>query len=203
MLFLLYINDIPQALSNIHTYLSADDKSTFYQWQDIENVLNKKFANVCDWFVDNKSSIYFGEDKTKCILFSRDKNLSELSITYNNNRIKQYRLVEFLGCSLDANLNRESMVMKSLRKINTKLQFLYRQNRFLNPKLRRWLCNFLIQPHLSCACISWYPLVNQKIKNKSQVTQNKCIRFCLKLKSSQHIGTKEFKKANYVQTKGI
>ena len=95
------------------------------------------------------------------------------------------------------------MVMKSLRKINTKLQFLYRQNRFLNPKLRWLLCNFLIQPHLSCACISWYPLVNQKIKNKSQVTQNKCIRFCLKLNSRQHIGTKEFKKANYVPTKGF
>ena len=29
LLFLLYINDIPQVLSNIHTYLSADDTSIF------------------------------------------------------------------------------------------------------------------------------------------------------------------------------
>ena len=55
---------------------------------EIENVLNKEFANVCDWFVDNKLSIHFGEDKTKCILFSRDKNLPELNIPYNNNGIK-------------------------------------------------------------------------------------------------------------------
>ena len=40
----------------------------------LKNVLNKELTNVCDWFVDNKLSIYFGEDTTKCILFSRDKN---------------------------------------------------------------------------------------------------------------------------------
>ena len=40
----------------------------------LKNVLNKEFANVCDWFVDNKLLSHFGADKTKCILFSRDKN---------------------------------------------------------------------------------------------------------------------------------
>ena len=57
LLFLLYINDIPQALLNTHTYLYADDTSIFCQHKDvieIENVLNKEFANVCYWFVDNQ-----------------------------------------------------------------------------------------------------------------------------------------------------
>ena len=45
------------------------------------SVLNKEFVNVCDWFVDHKLSVCFGEDKAKCILFSRDKNLPELNIT--------------------------------------------------------------------------------------------------------------------------
>ena len=43
-------------------------------------------------------------------------------------------MVEYLGCCLVTNLSGESMAMKSLKKINTKLQFLYRQNEFLNPK---------------------------------------------------------------------
>ena len=72
---------------------------------------------------------------------SRDKNLPELNITYNNNRIKQNCMVEYLGCCLEANLNGESTAMKSLWKINTKLQFLNRQDEFLNPKLCRLLCN--------------------------------------------------------------
>ena len=46
---------------------------------EIENVLNKEFENACDRFVDNKLPIHSGEDKTKCILFSRDRNLPELN----------------------------------------------------------------------------------------------------------------------------
>ena len=53
-------------------------------------------------------------------------------------------MVEYLGCCLDANLIGGPMAMKSLRKINTKLQFLSRQNEFLNPKLRRLLCNHIL-----------------------------------------------------------
>ena len=74
-------------------------------------------------------------------------------------------MIEYLGCCLDANLSGESGAMKSLREISTILQFLYRQNEFLNPKLRRLLCNSLIQPHFY-AFISWYPLINQKMRNK-------------------------------------
>ena len=110
-------------------------------------------------------------------------------------------MIEYLGCRLGPNLSRESMAMKSLRKFNTKLQFLYRQNEFLNPKSRRLLGNSLIQPHFDYACMSWYLLIDQKIRNKLQVTQNKCIRFCLKLNSRQHIGAKEFIKINWLHTK--
>ena len=31
--------------------------------KDIEKQLNEDFANIYDWFVDNKLSIHFGEDK--------------------------------------------------------------------------------------------------------------------------------------------
>ena len=65
LLFMLYINDTPQALSNTHIYLYADDTSIFCQHKDvteIENILNKEFPNVCDWFVHNKVSVRFGED---------------------------------------------------------------------------------------------------------------------------------------------
>ena len=36
----------------------------------LENQLNEDFCNICHWFVDNKLSIHFGEDKTKSILFA-------------------------------------------------------------------------------------------------------------------------------------
>ena len=124
LLFMLYKNDILQALSNTQTYLYADGTSIFCQHKDvteIENVLDKEFWNAYDWFVDNKLSVHFGKYKSKCILFSRDKNLPEISITCSNNRLKEYRMVEYLGCCLEAKVSGESMAVKSLRKINTKL----------------------------------------------------------------------------------
>ena len=41
----------------------------FYQYRnitEIENALSKEFVNVYGWFVDNKFSIHFGKNKTKC-----------------------------------------------------------------------------------------------------------------------------------------
>ena len=60
-------------LSNVNLFLYADDTCLVHQHKDInkiENQLNEDFSNICDWFVNNKLSIHFGEDKTKSILFA-------------------------------------------------------------------------------------------------------------------------------------
>ena len=52
-------------------FLYADDTCLVCQRKDtnkIEKQLNKDFRSICDWFVDNKLSIHFGDDKTKSIL---------------------------------------------------------------------------------------------------------------------------------------
>ena len=75
--------------------------------------------------------------------------------------------MQYLGCYLGANLN----VDETPKKINTNRQILYKQNKFLKPKLRRLLCNSLIQAHFDYACFCLYPLVRQQISRKIQVTQ--------------------------------
>ena len=85
LLFLLYINDIPQAV-DCDLFLYADDTCLLFQHKDLERVkeeLTKNFSNICDWFVDNKLSIHFGEDKTKSMLFftkNRKRKLGTLHI---------------------------------------------------------------------------------------------------------------------------
>ena len=42
---------------------------------------------MCDWFVDNKLSMHFGQDKTKSILFGTKhklRNAKPLNIVYND-----------------------------------------------------------------------------------------------------------------------
>ena len=77
LLFLLYVNDLKQAV-DCDLFLYADDSCSVYQHKDVKEIernLNKNFSNVCDWFVDNKLSINFGEEKTKCILFGTKHRL--------------------------------------------------------------------------------------------------------------------------------
>ena len=90
------------------------------------------------------------------------------------------------------------MAMQVCKEVTSKLKFLYRKNRFLSKDLRRLLCNALIQPHFDYACAAWYPNLNKKYKNKLQVLQNKCIRFCLQLDNIEHIGTEHFDKISWL-----
>ena len=76
-LFLLYINDMPQAVET-DLFLYVDDTGLVFQHKDINKMneqLNKGFHNIYLWFIDNKLSIHFGEDKTKCILFSSKQKM--------------------------------------------------------------------------------------------------------------------------------
>ena len=93
------------------------------------------------------------------------------------------------------------MVTKVLSLINGRLKFLYRKQKFFNYSLRRLLCNALIQPHYNYACSAWYPSLNKRLLKKIQISQNKCVRYCLKLDNRAHIGANEFKEINWLPTK--
>ena len=89
--FLLHANDLPQSLSDAGSYLYADDTCIFYQHEDvkkIENVLNEEFSSLCQWFIGNRLSVHFGEDKTKLILFSKMRGLKEINISFAGHSIK-------------------------------------------------------------------------------------------------------------------
>ena len=64
LLFLQYINDLSQALNKIWSYLYANDACIFCQDEDIEKESLKEFSSLCEWFIDNKLPIHFGDDKT-------------------------------------------------------------------------------------------------------------------------------------------
>ena len=101
----------------------------------------------------------------------------------------------YLGCLLDESLSGEPMCLTVINKINSRLRFLHRKNRFLSRLLHRLLCNSLIQPHFVYA---WYPNLNKRLRSKLQIPQNKCIRFCLNLNNKAHIGQKEFKQIHWL-----
>ena len=152
LLFLIYVSDMPLAVKS-NLFLYVDDSCLMYQQRNVEEIekqLNKNFENVCDWFVDNKLSIHFGENKTKSILFASKRKIisaRKLNAKYKNIKIKQHSHFTYLGCVLNETLSGEPMALKALNKINGKLKFLYSKNKFLTPTLRRMLC-MLLSSHI-------------------------------------------------------
>ena len=95
--------------------------------EEIEKVLNNDFENVCDWFVDNKLSIHFGEDKTKSILFASQrkiKNRKKIWLKYQDIEIKQHSQVTYLRSVMNEAMSGEPVTLKLINKINGKLKFL-------------------------------------------------------------------------------
>ena len=91
------------------------------------------------WFIEIEQSIHFEDDKPKASFSSWMKSSPKLNISYEDCFLKQHSTVEYLGCYNDSNLNGDSMVRRVLKKINIKLNFLWRQTNYLNFSSRRLL----------------------------------------------------------------
>ena len=61
------------------------------------------------------------------------QNAKSLNIVYDGIEIKQHAKAKYLGYILDESLSGESMALNVIDKIDSRLKFLHRQNRFLTP----------------------------------------------------------------------
>ena len=103
----------------------------------IPKQLKSSFTKISTHFVNGslitRLSIYFGQEKTKSILFGTKRLLHKgkaLNIGYGDTEIKQHTKVTYLGCILDNDFSGESMVTKVLGLTNRRLKFLYRKQNF-------------------------------------------------------------------------
>ena len=89
LLFLIYINDLPDASSFI-TFLFADDTTLLYSHENIDkliSIVNSEFQKVVQFFRQHKHSLY--PLKTKFFVFSnspvvKNMNIIQLFINCNN-----------------------------------------------------------------------------------------------------------------------
>ena len=72
----------------------------------------------------------------------------------------------------DESLSGDSMALNVIDKVNLRLKFLHRQNRFLTPPLRRLLCNALTQPFFDYACTAWFSNLSKRLKLRLQASSS-------------------------------
>ena len=129
-MFLIYRSDLAQAVVDLLLY--AGGTCIVFQHKNgtgIEKQLLRNFLSLCDWSVDNKLSMHFGQDKTKSVLFgTRNKlrNAKTLNIVSSFTKIKQYAKVKHLGSIFDQ-VSVHSMALNAIGKVNSGLKFLHTQ----------------------------------------------------------------------------
>ena len=79
LLFLIYITDMPQAVDSELLLYDDDTCLVFQHWdiKEIEEHLNRDSSTLVDWFLDNKLSVNFGEDKKNPVSFLRNTDRNQ------------------------------------------------------------------------------------------------------------------------------
>ena len=74
LLFLIYVNELSnhyQRVVPIWMQITLAFSTSMRTLKNIKIVLTEERSSLYQWFIENKLSINFGEDKTKFILFSK------------------------------------------------------------------------------------------------------------------------------------
>jgi hypothetical protein len=172
LLFLIYINDLPNASAVLQFALFADDTNIFVSsksYNGLFNLMNQELTGVTDWFYANKLSLNL--TKTNYILFcSHRKKLppNESQLVINDIPIPRVASVKFLGTYLDQSLTWNEHIKVISQKIAKNIGVIARIAYLLPIQTRLNLYYSLIQPYLTYCNMVWastYPARFSRLNN--------------------------------------
>ena len=160
LLFLIYINDIPNSSNLFNFLMYADDTTLFCCLADVDSVnkelvSNSELKSVHLWLSANKLTL--NVNKSKYMLFRKHKNtqLPKLNLQINNSNIHSTSEFNFLGLHINMKLNWDTHVNVIGNKISSvigiikKIQFIFPKEILLS------IYNALILPHINYCLLSW------------------------------------------------
>ena len=111
LLFLLYVNDLPNSSSELVPIMFADDTNFFFEHSKINTLfktVSDELIKINEWFSANKLSLNVG--KTRFSLFHKSGKKCSISshlpaLKINNRDIERVNTMKFLGVLLDDNLS--------------------------------------------------------------------------------------------------
>ena len=175
-----------------HLSLYADDSTLIASGDnagELGEYLSGQLASCKSWMIDNRLSLHLG--KTECILIGTNRRLrdaGEFRVTCDGLEVKKVEKVRYLGVMLDQHLNGQAQASCVIKKVASRLGFLYRGSSFLDRKTRGLLCNALVQPCLDYCLVSWYLKLTVAFRNRLDVLQRKMARYVLGIGPRAHIG---------------
>jgi hypothetical protein len=156
LLFLLYINDLPYVTSLL-TKLFADDTCLVFSAANIDElqiVINREMRLIHNWMVSNKLSINY--DKTKYMLFHRQRNQSPFSLYINDNKIEKVNCIKYLGVKIDSKLTWKEHIKYIEGKLSAACGAIYRLRQSVNQECLRSFYFAHAYFHLQYSILAWF-----------------------------------------------
>ena len=179
LLFLIYINDLPNISIDTNFVLFADDTNIFVK--AVNKMLayekaNKVLEQLNLYMVVNKLHI----NMSKCcfIDFKSPKSDNEnenYALKIKTTKIKQVNEAKFLGVTIDENLNWNSHIKKLSKKLSCSAGILNLIKDNIPEELHKNLYYTLFESHLSYGITVWGGVSNNKIEPLFK-KQKKCLR---------------------------
>ena len=175
LLFIIYINDMPQISNLAQFILYADDANiivTGKSLREIEQTISNLIPLLLDWISCN--GLKLNIKKTKYIIFSNHPK-HDINITISNTKIERKTSERFLGIIMDENLNWNVHRSALASKISRNAGIMFKLRGTVPQTLLKTLYYSFVQSHL-CFCPSVWGLGSQNSLTKIFSAQKKAIR---------------------------
>ena len=121
LLFLIYINDLPNVSDKLKFFLFADDTNIYYESVDLlelEKTVNKELQNLSLWLKVNRLALNI--DKTNFLIFHSTKRLKNHNVTLKLDKkaISEQTYIKYLGVLIDSHLNWKHHIVNVSKKIS-------------------------------------------------------------------------------------
>ena len=178
LLFIIYINDLPE-ISNLAKYIFfADDANILVTGQNLPEIsdkLNAVIAAIEKWVKCN--GLKLNIKKTKYMIFSnkRDIDFSLLKLFLNGKSVERSDKERFLGVIVDSGLSWKTHISGLKSKISRNAGILYRLKGIVPNNVLKLVYNSLIQSHMYY-CSNVWGLGSKSSLNSLFCAQKKAIR---------------------------
>ena len=158
LLFLLYINDLNQAMKSCKVHHFGDDANLLCLSNSIKKLnkqVNADLTHLFNWLNANKISLYI--KKTEMVIFkSKQKKLEgDLKIKSCGKRLYLTESVKYLDVKIDTNLTWQHHVNDLSIKLNTANALLFKIRKYVSPKILRSIHFAIFDSHSSYCCLVW------------------------------------------------
>ena len=169
LLFLIYINDLNQALK-VHHFIDDISKSVYR----LNKYVNFDLKNLTYWLNANRISLNL--EKTELVIFKHQrKNLdSPIKIKHNRKRLYPSKSVKYLGIKIDKNLNWKQHIHDIAIKLNRANALLFTIRNYVNKHILRTIYFAIFDSHINYANLIWGQ--NLHAVNRIDILQKKTLR---------------------------